>query len=83
MSSTTNVFDTQAPSLAVSVDLFLEQCHGLLHELEEFQDFLVEQKKEHTVELRQFRNSINSELKSLQKVLIPSSTKKQYMLNLW
>ena len=57
-----------APLPAANVDDLLIQCHRLLKELELFQEFLVERKREHTVELRQFRSSIISELKSLQRV---------------
>lgn len=52
----------------VLVEDLLERCHDLLKELEEFKAFLVEQKKENAVELRQFCNSVASELKSLEKV---------------
>ena len=61
--------DQETASLpAANVDDLLIQCHRLLKELELFQEFLVERKREHTVELRQFRSSIISELKSLQRV---------------
>ncbi|MCJ1371999.1 hypothetical protein MMC20_003220 [Loxospora ochrophaea] len=50
------------------VEELLEKCHNLLSEIEQFQSFLVEQKKESAVELRQLRNSVNSELKSLEKL---------------
>lgn len=55
------------PAVATVEDL-LARCHVLLNELEEFRTFLAERKKEHTVELRQFRSSVQSELKSLEKV---------------
>ena len=51
------------------VENLLAKCHTLLNELEEFRTFLAERNKEHTVELRQFRSSVLSELKSLEKVL--------------
>ena len=59
--------ETQIP--AISADTLLTKCHELLDELEQFQAFLVQEKKEHTVQLRQFRNSVISELKSLEKVV--------------
>ncbi|MCJ1393200.1 hypothetical protein MMC18_006072 [Xylographa bjoerkii] len=52
----------------ISADALLTKCHELLNELERFQAFLVQEKKEHTVQLRQFRNSVISELKSLEKL---------------
>ena len=64
--------DPPTPSPVTSVDTLLAKCHELLGELEDFRKFLVEQKKEHTVELRQFRNSVTSELKSLERVCIQS-----------
>ena len=68
MLNKTDLNQGHAPSPAVSVDGLLAQCHDLLKELEQFQAFLVERKKEHTVELRQFRNSVTSELRSLERV---------------
>lgn len=50
------------------VEDLLQKCHDLLNELEGFKTFLQEQKKENAVELRQFCNSVASELKSLEKV---------------
>ena len=60
---------------ATKVDDLLIQCHCLLKELELFQEFLVERKREHTVELRQFHSSIVSELKSLQRVRRPATAR--------
>lgn len=48
----------------------LHKCHQLLSELEQFRIFLTEQKKDHIVDIRQFYNSVRSELKSLEKVPI-------------
>jgi len=59
---------TPAHTDTVRVEDLLRNCHVLLNELEAFRSFLVQRKKEHTVEIRQFRNSIQSELKSLEKV---------------
>ena len=63
--------EVQSSSSAARVDDLLARCHNLLNELEQFQTYLVERKKEHTVELRHFRNSVLSELKSLERVRIP------------
>lgn len=52
----------------VRVEDLLRNCHALLTELEAFRTFLVQRKNEQTVEIRQFRNSVQSELKSLEKV---------------
>ena len=60
--------DLQSSSNVTSVDTLLEKCHELIGELEAFRQYLAQQKKEHTVELRQFRNSVASELKSLERV---------------
>ena len=54
-------------SASIMEDL-LAKCHGLLEELEQFREFLVKRNKEQTVELRPFRNSIQSELKLLERV---------------
>lgn len=45
----------------------LQRCHVLLDELEQFQQYLAEQKKE-GVELRHFKNSVKTESKLLEKV---------------
>ena len=71
MVNTTQNDETPSPSPRVKVDELLAKCHDLLSELEDFQKFLVEQKKEHVVEIRQFRNSVASELKSLERVCFP------------
>jgi hypothetical protein len=46
----------------------LDQCHVLLDELEQFERYLVNHKKDRGVELRHFKNSVKSEQKSLEKV---------------
>jgi hypothetical protein len=46
----------------------LNQCQVLLKELEEFQQYLVKQKKDSGVELRHFKNSVRTEINSLEKV---------------
>ncbi len=46
----------------------LRQCQVLLNELEEFEQYLVKQKKDNGVELRHFKNNVRTEAKSLEKV---------------
>jgi hypothetical protein len=53
---------------AINADELLAKCQKLLNELEECHKFLAEQKKDHVVEIRQFRNSVASEFKSLERV---------------
>lgn len=48
----------------------LERCETLCDELDQFQQYLVEHKKDKDVELRHFRNSVQAELKLIQKVEI-------------
>jgi hypothetical protein len=59
-----NVEDT---GIRLREDL-LQQCQVLLSELEEFQQYLVKQKKDISVELRHFKNSVITEVRSLEKV---------------
>ncbi|MCJ1478812.1 hypothetical protein MMC13_007496 [Lambiella insularis] len=61
-------------SPVVCADALLVECHKLLNELEEFQAFLTEQKKDHTADLRQFRSSVNSELRSLERLSVADPT---------
>lgn len=49
-------------------DDLLKGCHVLLSELRIFQQYLEDQKREHNVEVKPFRNSITAELKSLERV---------------
>lgn len=51
----------------------LSKCHTLLRELEEFRNFVVKQElvQEPAVEIRKFRTSVATELKTLQKVYHP------------
>ena len=44
------------------------RCRDLLNELEEFQAYLKQQKKETTVELRTFKGGLQAEMKLLNKV---------------
>lgn len=60
--------EEQIQPVTVTVEGLLARCHALLGELEDFRRYLAEHKKEHAVELRQFRNSVTSELKSLERV---------------
>ncbi len=46
----------------------LQQCQVLLCEVEEFEQFLVKQKKDNGVELRHFKNSVRTEANLLEKV---------------
>lgn len=57
--------------IVIAEDL-LGQCHQLLSELEEFHAFLTQRRKEQIVDIRQFHNSVRSELKSLERVCEPS-----------
>ena len=45
----------------------LERCQALVEELDQLQQFLLNQKKD-TLDLKVFYNHINAELKSLEKV---------------
>jgi hypothetical protein len=47
-----------------------EQCRGLLTELEEFQAHLKERKIEKDVEIKPFRNAVQAEMKTLNKVTL-------------
>lgn len=62
----------QRPKGIVIAEELLAQCHQLLSELEEFRLFLTERRKEQIVDIRQFHNSVRSELKSLERVCKPS-----------
>lgn len=69
-SSSASNADTQPSSIdgsGLGEDL-LKKCHNLLDELQEFRSFLAEQNREKEVDIRQFQNSVQSELKSLEKV---------------
>lgn len=46
-----------------------EKCRLLLQELEAFQSHLKFEKKEHTVELRVFKNDVQNELKLLTRLV--------------
>lgn len=53
----------------------LERCRVLLDELEVFQNYLQDEKKE-TAELRHFKSSVKTECKLLEKVLLWSVERK-------
>lgn len=60
----------------VLAEALVKRCHELLDELEKFRQYLAERKREHTVELKPFRNSVVAELKSLEKVSCVRRTSK-------
>lgn len=52
-----------------------KRCRDLLNELEEFQAYLKQQKKESSVELRTFKGGLQAEMKLLNRVgSVPSKT---------
>lgn len=57
--------DVEAHALAMQ-----ERCRDLLSELEEFQAYLKQQKKESSVELRTFKGGLQAEMKLLDKVCL-------------
>ena len=58
---------------AILVEDLLKRCHDLLNELDRFRTFIAESKKEKVIEIRQFQNSVLSELKSLERVRKPTT----------
>ncbi|MCJ1266431.1 hypothetical protein MMC22_006316 [Lobaria immixta] len=60
--------EEQRPKGIVIAEELLAQCHQLLSELEEFHAFLTQRRKEQMVDIRQFHNSVRSELKSLERL---------------
>lgn len=46
----------------------VQECRGLLSEIEQFERFLKERRRENIVELKPFQNSVRSELRSLENV---------------
>ncbi|KAI9716283.1 MAG: hypothetical protein M1812_005508 [Candelaria pacifica] len=62
--------EDESPSRAAvpSAQELLDRCNGLLKELDQFRDFLKLRSKQNTVEVRHFRNTVLSELKSLEKL---------------
>ena len=59
---------TQPSEGASLAEDLLKRCHLLLSELEDFKSYLIKESKENAVELKPFRNSVISEIKSLEKV---------------
>ena len=57
-----------AHSPPIEVHDLLNRCRALLRELEQFQEFIVKNKKEKEIEVRHFRTSVTAELKSLERV---------------
>ena len=57
-----------AEAAAALAEHLLKKCHLLLYELEEFEKVLAGQRNEVAVEIKPFRNSVRSELKSLENV---------------
>jgi hypothetical protein len=50
------------------VEQLVERCQVLLNELERFKDYLVEHKRDGTVEYRNFRNELKSEVRFLKRL---------------
>ena len=71
--SVTAVTPASSVDGALLVEDLLKRCHDLLNELDQFRAFLAESKKQNAVEIRQFHNSVLSELKSLERVCEPST----------
>ena len=67
-----NSDSSQNSAATVTVGDLLDKCRDLLSELEQFREYLAERNTEQTVELRPFRNSIQSELRSLERVVTQS-----------
>ncbi|KAI9788277.1 MAG: hypothetical protein M1835_002359 [Candelina submexicana] len=59
-----NTLRTAVPS----AQELLNRCNRLLRELDQFRDYLKLRSKQNTVEVRHFRNTVLSELKSLEKL---------------
>jgi hypothetical protein len=51
----------------------LQRCQTLLSELEIFKEYLKSRKQDHQVEIAHFRNTVNSELRTLQRLTSASS----------
>ncbi len=64
------------PRVAVpSAQDLLDRCNELLKELDQFRDYLRTRSKQNTAEVRHFRNTVLSELKSLEKVRLSCSVR--------
>jgi len=60
--------ESTAEEVAAYAVSLQKQCRTLLNELEEYQAYLKHKRVENNVEVRQFKNSITSEMKLLDKV---------------
>lgn len=58
-----------------SLDELLQRCTTLITELEAFKEHLKSRRLEHTVEIAHFRNTVKSELKTLQRLSTSGGTK--------
>ncbi|KAI4728474.1 hypothetical protein E4T49_03772 [Aureobasidium sp. EXF-10728] len=61
-----------SPAPATASDL-LSRCQSLLSELETFKEYLKSRKQDHQVEIAHFRNTVKSELRTLQRLASASS----------
>ncbi len=66
--------DDSAGQVTALAKATLQRCRNLVDELEQFQIYLEQNKKEHKLELRSFRNNVKSEMKLLEKVRSTSAT---------
>lgn len=62
---------SQAPPTASDL---LARCQSLLSELEAFKEYLKSRKQDHQVEIAHFRNTVKSELRTLQRLATASTT---------
>lgn len=60
--------DSEASSVRQLGNGLVQECHGLLSEIEQFERFLKERGRENVVELKPFQNAVRSELRSLENV---------------
>ncbi|GAB7354200.1 hypothetical protein MBLNU459_g4749t1 [Dothideomycetes sp. NU459] len=64
-SSSSSSSSSSAPP---TLDQLLERCTTLISELEDFKQYLKGRRQEHTVEIAHFRNTVKSELRTLQRL---------------
>ena len=64
----------------ITIDSLLERCHSLLDEIQRFQEYLVQHRKDKEVDVRHFQNAIVSEQKSLDKVYISTFAQNGLMI---
>ncbi|KAI4157499.1 MAG: hypothetical protein LQ342_008232 [Letrouitia transgressa] len=60
--------DSEASSVRQLGNGLVQECHGLLSEIEQFERFLKERGRENVVELKPFQNAVRSELRSLENL---------------